>query len=75
MRKAVCIQKISGRLRQRSAKAPPQGPKRNVGKICAAVMNAGHLDSPEISNASQLKAVVCIQVPTSEITCPATKRR
>ncbi len=63
------------RLSVRSATSPPYGPTSRIGRVCAAKVRPTHVADPVISRTSQAWATICIQVPTSEIDCPAKYSR
>ncbi len=63
------------RLSVRSATRPPYGPTSRIGSVWAANVSPTHVADPVISRTNQAWATICIQVPTSEIDCPAKYSR
>jgi hypothetical protein len=54
----------------RSATTPAYGPSSNVGSVCRATTRPIAVPEPVSSSTSQDWAIICIQVPASEIDWP-----
>ena len=67
----ACSPTISFRLSMRSAISPPYGPSSSVGSVWRATTMPRSVAEPVSTSTSHACAVVCIQVPISEIACPA----
>ena len=59
------------RFGKRSARRPPQAPKRRIGRNCRAVVIPTARPLPVSERTSQISATICIQLPERETTCPA----
>ncbi len=72
---SVWVMNMTRRLLRRSASRPPHGPNRNIGPKRAAVVSPSTV--PELVSCRTRNdwAIVCIQVPLTEMSCPKKYRR
>jgi hypothetical protein len=66
----ACVTISSRRLSKRSARRPPQAPKRRIGRNCSAVVMPTMTPLPVSERISQISATICIQLPESETIWP-----
>ena len=64
------VRSSSRRLGTRSAISPPQAPKTSIGRNCRAVVTPTATPLPVSARTSQISAIICIQLPDSETSCP-----
>jgi hypothetical protein len=67
---ALCSEIISLRLSTRSAITPPYGASSSTGIVCSAITAPSTAPECVSVSTSQDWAVICIQVPISEIAWP-----
>ncbi len=72
---ASCRTIISLRLSTRSATTPPYGARSRTGSVCSATTSPSLVLECVSTRTSQDCAVICIQVPASEIDWPAKYSR
>ena len=73
---SACVTTMVSRLGRRSARTPPYSASSITGRNCSVVTKPSANGDPSvIRSTSQAWAVVCIQVPVSEITWPIQNKR
>ena len=72
---AICSTIISLRLSTRSATTPPYGANSRTGSVCSATTRPSSVLEWVSTRTSQDWAVICIQVPASEIDWPVKYSR
>ena len=71
----ACVYWRSRSFGTRSASRPPQAPNSSIGRNCSAAVRPTLTPEPVSCTISHISAMICIQLPVIETTCPAKYRR